>query len=50
MCNQVTCVYLLSPPSAVIWNTYDENYDDSNDDDDDDGDEMMLMLIMILHK
>ncbi len=20
MCNQVTCVYLLSPPSAVIWN------------------------------
>ncbi len=21
MCNQVTCVYLLSPPSAVIWNT-----------------------------
>ncbi len=22
MCNQVTCVYLLSPPSAVIWNSY----------------------------
>jgi hypothetical protein len=22
VCNQVTCVYLLSPPSAVIWNTY----------------------------
>jgi hypothetical protein len=21
VCNQVTCVYLLSPPSAVIWNT-----------------------------
>ncbi len=21
MCNQVTCVYLLSPPSAVIWNS-----------------------------
>jgi hypothetical protein len=20
VCNQVTCVYLLSPPSAVIWN------------------------------
>ncbi len=21
MCNQVTCVYLLSPPSTVIWNS-----------------------------